>query len=315
MILYPLFSLMKNLKHSLWVKKYQPKTLDDVIFQDERHKKFFKNIVESKELPNLLLQGIRGTGKSTISEILMTELGVEPSDVMKVNCSKDKIETLRDKVSNFAMTMPLGKYKVVRLEEFDFMSLDGQALLRGLMDDAMGNCYFIITCNHVNKIMPEIRSRFQEISFKGPDRDQVTLRMADMLDKEEVEFDPDNLLNFVAVGYPDIRKVIQLIQQNVHSKKLLPSNSNEAQEADWKFGLLEHLERGSFEKARKLVCESATREEHVDVFRFLYENLDKLKVKDKDEAVIQIAEYSYRHGIVFDTEINLAALFLELGRC
>jgi DNA polymerase III delta prime subunit len=306
--------MKNNLKKSLWVERYRPQSIRDVIFQDQRQQKFFMNIIESGDLPNLLLQGVRGTGKTTISQALMTDLNVDQADILKINCSNEKIDALREKVYNFAMTFPLGKFKVVRLEEFDYMSLDGQALLRSLMEDASGNCRFIATCNYINKVMPELRSRFQEVCFKAPDQDKLTLRMAEMLDGEAVDYEPTDLINYVAVGYPDIRKTIQLLQQNVQDKKLLPSSGAAAQEADWKFGLLDCLSKGDFKRARKIVCESATREEHEDVFRFLYENLEKMKLKDKEQAVITIAEYLYRHSIVADTEINLAACFIELGR-
>jgi hypothetical protein len=136
-----------------------------------------------------------------------------------------------------------------------------------------------------------------------------------MLEKERVAYDPDDLVAYVAVGYPDIRKIIQLLQQNSGTgKQLLRATGAAAAQSDWKLGLLGCLDRGDWVAARKLVSESATREEHEDIFRFVYDNVDRLKVKDKDQAVITIAEYLYRHSIVADTEINLAALFIELGR-
>lgn len=305
---------MNNLLKSLWVEKYRPSTIDDVIMKDERQKRFFKSIVESGDLPNLLLQGVRGTGKSSISKALINDLKVDPSDVLTIKCSSQKIDALRDKVEGFAMTFPVGKFKVVRLEEFDYMSLDGQALLRSLIEDVSGNCRFIATCNYINKVMPELRSRFQEIVFKNPDKDELTLRMADILEKEGVSYDPENLISYVSVGYPDIRKTIQLLHGNLDNKVLLPAADASAQEAEWKFGLLDLVSKGDFHAARKLVCESSSREEHADVFRFMYENLDKMKLKDKDQAVVTIAEYLYRHSIVADTEINLAAMFIELAR-
>lgn len=304
-----------SLKNSLWVNKYQPKKIEDVIFADERQKKFFTNIVESGDLPNLLLQGIRGTGKTTISKALINDLKVDPSDVLTIPCSNKKIDALRSEVEGFAMTFPVGKFKVVRLEEFDFMSLDGQALLRSLIEDSAGNCRFIATCNYINKVMPELRSRFQEFAFKSPDNEVVVMRMADMLDAENVEFDAADLIDYVAVGYPDIRKIIQLLQQNSKGGKLESSKGQAAQEADWKFGLLEHISKGDFKSARVLVCASATREEHEDVYRFLYENISKTTVKDGDQAIVTIAEYLYRHAFCADTEINLAALFIELSKC
>jgi replication factor C small subunit len=301
------------MKTSLWVERYRPKTIAEVIFQDDKQENFFKNIVASGDLPNLLLFGVQGTGKTTISKALINDLQIDPSDVLRLKCSDEKIEALRDKAVGFAMTFPLGKFKVIQLEEFDYLSLDAQALLRSLIEDSSENCRYIATCNYVNKVIPPLRSRFQEVSFKAPDQEKVALRMAEMLDTEKVEYDPLILCDYVAVGYPDIRKTIQLLSQNVQNKKLQSAKDVSADAADWKFGLLECIQKGDFKKARKLVCESATREEHEDVFKFLYQNIDKMKVKDKDQAIVTIAEYLSRHPLMADTEINLAAMFIELG--
>ena len=303
------------MKTSLWVEKYRPRSIADIIFQDDKQRLQFENFVADGMIPNLLLAGVQGTGKTTISQALIRDLGVDHADVLKINCSDEKIDALREKVRGFALTFPMGKFKVVRLEEFDYLSLDGQALLRSLIEESASTCRFIATCNYVNKIIPPLRSRFQEFTFRAPDQEKVTLLAADILDKEKVAYDPDELVDYVAVGYPDIRKIIQLLQQNSGTGKALIAPKNAvADKGDWKFELLECLQRGDWPRARKVVCDSATREEHEDVFRFLYENVDKLKVKDKDQAIITIAEYLYRHSIVADTEINLAALFIELGK-
>jgi DNA polymerase III delta prime subunit len=302
------------MKTSLWVERYRPRTIETVIFQDDKQAAFFRNIVSSGDLPNILMHGVQGTGKTTISKALIADLQIDPSDVLLLKCSDEKIDALRDKAVGFAMTFPMGKFKVIRLEEFDYLSLDAQALLRSLIEDSSENCRYIATCNYVNKVIPPLRSRFQEFAFRAPDQEKVIMRMAEMLEQEGVAYDPEDLISYVTVGYPDIRKTIQLLSQNIQDKKLGSAKGATAQEADWKFGLLESLQRGDFKSARKLVCESATREEHEDVFRFLYTNIDKLKVSDKDHAIVTIAEYLYRHSIVADTEINLAALFIELGR-
>lgn len=302
------------MKTSLWVDLYRPRSIKDIIFQDDSQRKKFEAFVADGNIPNLLLSGIQGTGKTTVSMALMNDLKVDKVDVLKINCSDEKIDAMRDKVRNFAMTMPMGNFKVVRLEEFDYLSLDAQALLRSLIEETSANCRFIATCNYLNKVIPPLRSRFQEFVFKAPDQETLTLRMADMLDIEKVTYDPSHLIDYVAVGYPDIRKIIQLLQQNSGTgKTLISSKAVAAAASDWKFSLLDLITSGDFRKARKVVCESATREEHEDVFRFLYENVDKMKVKDKDQAIITIAEYLYRHTIVADTEINIAAMFIELG--
>jgi DNA polymerase III delta prime subunit len=310
------------MKHSLWVEKYRPKSISDIIFQDSRQKRFFESIVESGDLPNLLLQGVQGTGKTTVSKALVHDLKIDPTDVLTINCSDEKIDALRDKVSSFAMTFALGRFKVIRLEEMDYLSLDGQALLRGLIEQASSNARFIGTCNYINKVIFPLRSRLQEITFKNPDQDAVALRMAEMLDAEAVEYDPVDLLDYVSVGYPDIRKTIQLLQQNavssqgaLHHKKLLPSSGTQAQEADWRFGLLDCLKSGDIFKARKLVCESSTKEEHEEIFTFLYKNLSKSAIKDKDQAIILIADYQKWMALgIANSELHLAALFTELAK-
>jgi len=298
---------------NIWVEKYRPQALAEVVFRDERQRQQFAAIAESGDLPNLLLYGGQGTGKTTVSRALVRELGVDQLDVLTINCSDEKIEALRDKVRGFALSYPAGSFRVVRLEEIDYLSLDGQALLRGLIEEAARNCRFIATCNYVNRVIPPLRSRFQEFEFRAPDQEQLTLRSADILEQEGVQFDPEVLVDYVAAGYPDFRKVIQLLQQHSAGKKLARATAAETA-SDWKLGLLECLQRGDWQKARKLVCESATREEHEDVYRFLYENLARVfkKSEDIDEAIIIIADHLRDHSLVADTEINLAACFIRL---
>jgi replication factor C small subunit len=301
-------------KSSIWVDKYRPRHISDVIFQDDRQRELFEGFVKDGDIPNLLLSGIQGTGKTTISRALIVDLKVNYADRLRISCSDEKIDAIRNKASDFAFTMPLGKFKVVQLEEFDYLSLDAQALLRSLIEDTQSSCRWIATCNYENKIIPPVKSRFQQFHFKAPDKERVALLMADILDKEEVEYDAEDLLTYIDVGYPDIRQTIQLLQGNSLNGKLLNPKQATKDVSDWKFGLLDAVSAGDFRAARKLVCDGAAREEHEDVYRFLYDNIDKLKVKDKEAAVLTIAEFLYKHTIVSDTEINLAAMFIQLGR-
>ena len=302
------------MKHSIWVEKYRPRTISDVIFQDARQAENSESFVSDGNFPNLLLSGIQGTGKTTISKALMRDVNVDKSDVLRINCSDKKIDALRNEVTSFATTMPLGKFKVVQLEEFDYLSLDGQALLRGLIEDTSATCRFIATCNYENKIIPPLKSRFQHFYFRAPDKDKIAGRMVDILDKEKVDYSAEDLLTYIDVGYPDIRRTIQLLQGNVMGNKLLNPSSSSANSADWKFGLLDCISSGDFKAARKLVCESATREEHEEIFTFLYQNIDKMKVVDPESAIVTIATYMKGHIQSANTELNLAAMFIELGR-
>ena len=301
------------MKQSIWVEKYRPRTIGEVIFQDERQQTMFETFVANKDIPNLLLSGIQGTGKTTISKALIRDLEIDRADVLRINCSDEKIDALRNKVSGFAMTMPLGKFKIVQLEEFDYLSLDGQALLRSLIENSSESCRFIATCNYLNKVIPPLRSRFQQFYFKSPDKEKIAMRMADILEKEKIDYDAEHLLTYIDVAYPDIRNTIQLLQQNGQRGKLL-NPSNASSESDWKFGLLDSISSGDFKKARKLVCESASREEHEDVFTFLYQNISKMKVDDPEMAIVTIADYMKGHALSSDTELNIAALFIALSK-
>jgi DNA polymerase III delta prime subunit len=299
--------------NKVWTEVYRPQSIKDVIFGSEHERETFSRFVKDGEFPNMLLVGNPGTGKTSISLSLVNDLKVDPSDVMKINCSSEQIEAIRSKVETFAYTMPMGEFKVVRLEEMDYLSLPAQGLLRVLIEEVQGSCRFICTANYANKIMPALQDRFQVYTFSSPDRDIVTVRAADILEKEGVEFDVDDLLKVVEAGYPSFRKITHLLEQSSKTGKLVITGAGAA--ADWKLQLLPLLETSNFQAARKLVCETASREELQDVFSFLYRNVNRVpKLKDKwDQAVILIAQYQYQHQFVADVEIQVAALFIELG--
>lgn len=296
----------------VWCEKYRPQHVKDVIVSNARERADFDQYVIDQEIPNLLLQGGPGTGKSSMSLALIRDLNVDRSDVLKINCSDEKIEAMRDKVKNFAMTMSVGKFKVVRLEEFDYLGHEAQALLRDLIETTERNCRFIATCNYINKVTVPIRSRFQEVVFSSPSKDEVLIKAAEILEAENIEFNIDDLEKVVAAGYPDFRKVIQILEKSSKSGKLLINSGAAA--SDWKLQLLPLIEAGEINQARKVVCESATKEELIDVYRFLYDNLYRCKkLKQQDQAIILIAQYQFQHAQVYDPELQVAALFIELA--
>lgn len=295
----------------IWCEKYRPQRVSDVIVADSRDREKFDSYVSTRSFPNLLFSGGPGTGKSSMSQALINSIGVDRLDVLKINCSDEKIEAMRDKVKNFAMTMPIGKFKVVRLEELDGIGGDAQKLLRDLIETSSVSCRFIATCNYLNRVLPELRSRFQEFRFVAPSRDEVTIRAAEILDTEGVTFSIDDLDATVAAGYPDFRKIIQLLESNSIGGKLAIDGGGAA--ADWKLQLLPLLEAGDLKSCRKLVCESATQAELIEVYRFLYDNLHRCKkLKKQDEAIVLLAQYQYQHAFVSDPELQIAALFIEL---
>lgn len=299
--------------NKVWVEEYRPKSIKDVVFASDAERANFERIVETKSLPNLMLLGPPGTGKSSISGSLLNDLGVRDEDVLSMNCSNEKIDGVRDKVLTFAYTMAMGDFKVVQLEEFDNIGQDAQKLLRSVVEEVGNSCRFIITGNYANRIIPAMQDRFETYNMNRPDRDLITIRCAEILEKEGVEFEVDDLLKVIEAGYPSVRRSIMLLEQSSRSGKLVIQG--EGAIADWKLQLLPLIEAGDFKSARKLVCESASREELQDVYRFLVANLHRMKKieKKQDEAIVLIAQYQYQHSFVSDPEIQVAALFIELG--
>ena len=303
----------------LWVEKYRPKTLKDYVFENDTHKAAFKGFIKDKTIPHLLLSGRAGSGKSTIAQILIDKLGVDSADFLYMNASDtNSVDDMRTTIKSFVSSMAFGDLgiKVVLLEEGDYMSHNAQGILRRFMEDYADDVRFVITANHANKIIPAIKSRTQHYTFKAANRVDITEYVAKVLIAEEIEFDLDELDLYVASAYPDIRKVLNVIQQHVIDGKLPNLTTVENSTDDYLLSLMSNLSKDNWIEARKVVCENVPNEEIESIFRFLYSNLHKSKKfanQDKwEEAMIEIADHLYMHSLVADPEINLAALFIKL---
>lgn len=307
-----------NDKHLLWVEKYRPQTLDTYIFHDENQRVAIEQMIENKTIPHLLLSGVAGSGKTTLARIIIKELGLDPIDVLTLNASdENNVDVMRTKIKTFITTYAMGTFKVVHLEEADYITPNGQAILRSMMEEYADTARFILTCNYENKIIPAIRSRCQQFKFQKHDKDEVTEFLAQILFNEKIKFDLELLDRYIRIGYPDIRKIINSLQLNSQSGKLLPL-VNDSSSSDYKFALLDLLERDRWAEARTLICNEVSDGEWEDVFRFLYENIEKCpKFQNKEkweEGVVTIATYLYKHSLVADPEINVAAMFIQLGQ-
>ena len=301
----------------LWVEKYRPSKVDGYVFVDEAQREQVESWIQDGTIPHLLLSGAAGTGKTTLAKILITELGVDEYDVMYVNGSKEgrKIEWV-DKLISFVQTMPFGKFKVVLIDEADYMNKESvQPALRNLMEDYSSTVRFIMTCNYPHKIIDPIHSRCQGFHITKTDHTEFTARVATVLVEENIVFDLDVLDTYVKATYPDLRKCLNLVQMNSQSGTLAPPSATDKAARDWKLDCVDMFKRGQIRQARTLLCQSSTPEEAEDVFRWMYDNLDLWGDTDekKDQAVVIIRNGIVNHNSVADVEINLSATLIELA--
>jgi DNA polymerase III delta prime subunit len=301
----------------LWVEQYRPSTVDGYVFTDDSQRQQVTHWIKEGSIPHLLLSGSPGTGKTTMAKMLISELGIDEYDVMYANGSKDarKVEWI-DKLIGFCQTMPFGKFKVVLIDEADYMNINSvQPALRNLMEDYSQSVRFILTCNYPNKIMPAIHSRCQGFHIEKTDQTEFTARVATVLVTENVEFDLDTLDNYVKATYPDLRKCLNLLQANSTTGKLAMPGSNDQAVKDWRIDAVALFKAGKVNEARKLICSQVSNEDMDGMYRWMYDNLE-LWSKDperQDQAIIIIRNGLVNVPLVTDQEINLSATLIELS--
>jgi len=302
----------------LWIEKYRPRTVDGYVFVDDNQRRQVESWIQDGSIPNLLFSGSPGTGKTTLGKLLINELGVDEYDVLYANGSKEgrKIEWV-DKLISFCQTMPFGKFKIVFIDEADYLNPNSvQPAMRNLMEDYSHSVRFILTCNYPNKIIPPLHSRLQQLHILKTDHNEFTARAATVLVTEEIEFDIDTLDSYVRATYPDLRKCLQLLQQNSQTGVLNTPNSTDKSVGDWKLDCVQLFKSGKIREARTLICQQSTPEETEDIFRWMYDNLDlwTVDVERQDQAIIIIRNGMAAMPMVADQEINLSATLCELSR-
>ncbi len=299
----------------LWVEKYRPKTLEGYVFRDDHQREQVKTWVKQGSIPHLLFSGNAGIGKTTLAKILFNELDINDLDILEINASRtNSVEDVRDKIVNFVQMIPFGDFKVVLLDEADYLSPNAQAALRGVMEEYHTTARFILTCNYPNRIIPALHSRCQGFHIERVDVNEFTARVATILVEENVEFSLDVLDTFVKATYPDLRKCINMVQMNSLKGSLHMPEKGDAGEADYKLEMVELFKKGKISEARKLVCGQARPEEMEEIFRWLYDNVTIFGDESiQEKAILIIKQGLVDHTLVIDPEINLAATLIRLS--
>ena len=301
---------MQN-EHTLWVEKYRPSNLDTYIGNDQLKSKV-KVYLDSGDLPHLLLFGKAGTGKTTLAKLLVNNI---ECDYLYINASdENNVDTVRSKVKNFASTMGFKDYKIIILDECDYITPNAQAALRNLMETFSKHCRFILTCNFVERIIDPIQSRCQTFQVIPPNKNDVAKHLHNILTQENVDYDREDLAILVNSGYPDIRRVINGAQrQSVDGKLVIDKQS--IVENDYKLKLLEILEKqdkkSAFNNVRQLLADAKVTD-FADLFRLLYDEVDSYGKGHIAECILIIAKYELSDAQVVDKEINAMAMIIEI---
>ena len=302
---------MNEIKHSLWVEKYRPTTMDTYI-GNEHLKSKVSIYLESGDLPHLLLYGKAGTGKTTLAKLLVNNI---ECDYLYINASdENSVEVVRDKVKNFASTLGFQELKIIILDECDYITPNAQAALRNLMETFSKHCRFILTCNYVERIIDPIQSRCQSFQIIPPDRKQIAQHLSNILDNENVKYELDNIVTIVNGGYPDIRRVINSSQRQVVNGELKIDESTIIQN-DYKLQVLEVLKtqdkKNSFKNIRQVLADSKITD-FSDLFRLLFDTVDGWGKGHVAECILVLSRYQQSDAVVVDKEINIMAMFVEV---
>jgi len=302
----------QKVNNSLWVEKYRPRKLEEYV-GNEHLKEKVSGFLESGDVPHLLFFGKAGTGKTTLAKLIVNSI---ECDHIVINASdENNVDTVRNKVKNFASSMGFKKWKIVILDEFDYMTPNAQAILRNLMETFSQHCRFILTCNYVEKVISPIRSRTQEFQIVPPTKKDVAVQISQILSKENVSFQPTDLVPIIDSSYPDIRKIINTCQLN-SSKGNLKVDTGSIMDSDTKTKIVEILKGNDakpnkWKNIRQAVADAKI-QDFTEIYSYLYEKVDEYGSGNTSNIILILSESQHKDALVVDKEITFMSCIIQI---
>jgi len=306
------YNMYGNTENTLWVESFRPDTLEGYIGNEHIIEKV-KIFIDNGDVPHLLFYGTAGTGKTTLAKIIA---GSVDADVMYINASdENSVDAVRDKIKRYASTVGFRRWKIIILDEADYLTPNAQAALRNLMETYSKTTRFILTCNYVEKIIDPIQSRCQTFAITPPSKTDVAKRLVQVLEQNEVSYDIKDVAAIINASYPDIRRAINAAQASVVGGNLQLDKASAIQ-ANYMTEILAVLQdskdkKSAFAKIRQIIADSKVRD-FTPLYTFLFDALDNFATGHIGPCILIIAEAQYKDASVVDKEINIMAMFVNL---
>jgi replication factor C small subunit len=297
-------------QHTLWVEKYRSQNLSTYV-GNEQIKGTISKYLEQNDIQNFIFYGPAGTGKTTLAKLIVNNLNC---DYLYINASDERgIDTIRDKVQGFSSVASFKPLKVVILDEADFLTIQAQASLRNIIETFARTTRFILTCNYVERIIDPLQSRCQVLKIVPPSKQDIAYHIIDILKKENVGMGAEDLKLVINQFYPDLRKMLNTLQMGVTGEEVV-IDKNILVSSNYKNQVLMELCKPtakSFNNIRQIIADSSVND-FEELFRFLFDNVDKYAPTSMGEVIIHIEEYQYHANFRIDKEINIMALISRI---
>jgi DNA polymerase III delta prime subunit len=299
-------------EHSLWVERYRPTTLAEYV-GNEIVKETIQQYLDNNDIPHLLLYGKAGTGKTTLAKLIVNTI---KCDFMIINASdENNVDTVRNKVKNFASSVGFAGFKVIILDEFDYMTPNAQAILRNLMETFSKHCRFILTCNYIEKIIDPIQSRCQSFAITPPTKKDVAIQVTKILDTEKIKYDLKNVADIISSYYPDIRRILNTCQLQ-SAKGELKVDHQIMVESNFQTKLVDLLKanddkRNMFMNIRQAIADNRLND-YSEMYSMLYDKVDEYASGNTANVILTIAEGISKDALIVDKEIVFMSTIIQI---